>query len=417
MVIPSIACLHTTVYNLDPLIFAHALLSKALNVARILRCFSLYTEVTGFTIKMSETYDVAAGARSGYPCVSVIVPIYNIGGGQLVSLLDCAVGQTLKDIEIICIDDGSTDDSAATVKCYCAKDARIKYYRQEHTGAGAARNKGITLAHGKYIAFWDADDLYDPAMLESMSKALENSGAEIGICKAERVDAKAGKRSNYFTFTEKITPGLNTKDVLQPNLFQLSFAPWNKMFLRELIVKYKIEFQDLPWANDLYFVGRALSLAENVHFLEESYVLYRYNTDKNISENCSNHPLCAVEAWIALRVQLLSEGNLLPCGIRSLNLAYYNALFNNFKRFVNDADASAKIHKLFSRDLLTELESYKDQGLFSLKDKIRLWCIERTSLQGLRWAYRPIGDGSRYHNSVACTWSKIRLALAGIFCM
>ena len=106
------------------------------------------------------------------PKISVIVPVYNVEK-YLRECLDSIVNQTLQDIEIICINDGSTDGSAVILEEYAAKDKRIKILNQENKGAGEARNAGINSAQGKYLAFIDGDDFYCTDFCEKMhNKAL-----------------------------------------------------------------------------------------------------------------------------------------------------------------------------------------------------------------------------------------------------
>ena len=111
--------------------------------------------------------------------VSVIIPIYN-AEGFLRNCLDSVVNQTLRDIEIICVNDGSTDRSELILSEYRQEDSRIKLIRLENSGAGAARNRGIRSARGDYIAFLDADDLYpEAATLEKLYEAAARHGVLI----------------------------------------------------------------------------------------------------------------------------------------------------------------------------------------------------------------------------------------------
>ena len=93
------------------------------------------------------------------PLVSVIVPVYNMSK-YLRQCLDSVLSQTLKEIEIICVDDGSTDDSLEILSEIAVKDSRVRVLQQENKGSGAARNYGISEARGEYIAFMDSDDWY-----------------------------------------------------------------------------------------------------------------------------------------------------------------------------------------------------------------------------------------------------------------
>ncbi|MCL2684165.1 MAG: glycosyltransferase, partial [Synergistaceae bacterium] len=109
------------------------------------------------------------------PKISVIIPVYNVMQ-YLRECLDSVIAQTIKDIEIICVNDGSTDDSYVILQEYEAKDNRIRIFNQENKGAGPARNKAISNATGEYVAFMDPDDSYpDTDILETLyNKAVQN---------------------------------------------------------------------------------------------------------------------------------------------------------------------------------------------------------------------------------------------------
>ena len=111
--------------------------------------------------------------------VSVIVPVYN-GSKYLRMCLNCICAQTLKDIQIICVDDNSTDDSLDILKEYEAKDPRVVViHNDSHTNAGNCRNTGMEFADGEYLSFLDADDFFEPEMLEKAYKTAINDHAEI----------------------------------------------------------------------------------------------------------------------------------------------------------------------------------------------------------------------------------------------
>ena len=97
--------------------------------------------------------------------VSVILPVYN-AGKYLHQCMDSIVNQTLKDIEIICVDDGSSDNSLEILRQYAEKDERVKVIAQANGGAGAARNNGLRAATGEYLSFLDSDDFFELDMLE-----------------------------------------------------------------------------------------------------------------------------------------------------------------------------------------------------------------------------------------------------------
>ena len=119
--------------------------------------------------------------------ISVIIPVYNVEK-YLRECLDSLINQSFKDFEVICIDDGSTDKSYKILEEYSQKDSRIKVLKQEHNGAGAARNLGIEIAKGKYIQFLDSDDYFEPNMLEELYNTAEKFGADMAVCSARKVD-------------------------------------------------------------------------------------------------------------------------------------------------------------------------------------------------------------------------------------
>ena len=108
------------------------------------------------------------------PLVSVIVPTFNIER-YIKKCLDSLLSQTLKEIEIICIDDGSTDNSYEILCEYATKDNRFIILQQENKGAGAARNKGMEISKGEFLAFLDADDFFEADLLEQLYKKAEET--------------------------------------------------------------------------------------------------------------------------------------------------------------------------------------------------------------------------------------------------
>ena len=110
--------------------------------------------------------------------VSVIVPVYN-GEKYIEECMDSIVGQTLREIEIICVDDGSTDGSPEILERFRRQDKRVRLISQENAGAGAARNRGFKEAGGEYLSFLDADDFFEPDMLETAYRKAKEQKAQI----------------------------------------------------------------------------------------------------------------------------------------------------------------------------------------------------------------------------------------------
>lgn len=109
--------------------------------------------------------------------VSVIIPVYNVAP-YLRRNLDSVLGQTLRDIEVICVDDGSDDGCAKILEEYAQKDPRVRVLSQKNAGAGAARNLGLAHAGGEFLSFLDSDDFFESAMLEKMVALAEADNAD-----------------------------------------------------------------------------------------------------------------------------------------------------------------------------------------------------------------------------------------------
>ena len=191
------------------------------------------------------------------PKISVIIPVYN-AEKYLEKCLDSILQQTFREIEVICVDDGSQDASKQILRRYASQDARVIVVEQKNMYAGVARNRGMELAKGKYLIFLDADDFFHPDMLRRAYACSEQYRADITI-----FNVKCFSDQTKITFKGK---WLYNKDLIpqkQPfsmhdiysQIFQITTAaPWNKLFNREFIQREQILFQGTRSTNDVYFV-------------------------------------------------------------------------------------------------------------------------------------------------------------------
>ena len=203
--------------------------------------------------------------------VSVIIPVYNVEA-YLRQCLDSVLNQTLGDMEVICVDDGSTDGSAAILAEYAEKDPRIKVVAQPNAGAGAARNAGLVLAKGEWLSFFDADDVFGSAMLSDMAAAGDAEGADVVAC-------------------APITRG----DIFG----SWQGWAWDKLFRREYVTARKLRFQNLPVSNDLYFTYSALAEAGKIAVVPKTYVMHRKRPG-SVETTRDRSPLAPLEAVKAL---------------------------------------------------------------------------------------------------------------------
>lgn len=218
--------------------------------------------------------------------LSVIIPVYN-AGKWINQTLDSLVSQTYENIEIICVDDGSSDNSKQIINEYAERYRNIKLICQENAGVCAARNRGIEEATGAYIAFIDADDYADANMYKSMIEKMENENSDIVFCEFVRFWPN-GKIQytiensfdmilanpqdiKYFLYsTESITKGntLYTNDI--------HGSVCRSVFLARIIQKESIRFHgDLRFAEDQVFLLEYLQYCARLRYLSNPYIWYR----------------------------------------------------------------------------------------------------------------------------------------------
>lgn len=246
------------------------------------------------------------------PKVSVIIPVYNTER-YLSECLDSVVNQTLKDIEIICVDDGSTDGSLAILREYESKDHRIKILTQEKSNAGEARNFGLSQAKGMYLSFLDADDFFELTMLEHMYACAQNRNADIVVCEMKQFFDASGE---YVCVDWHIRKDLlPTKSVfsfrdIQRNAFRciVSYA-WDKLIKRDLVIENVLHFQSQPVYNDAVFIYKAMISAGSITVLDECLVYYRKRSSKDAVTNSRyEHIDCVYSVLRELKDHLIKIG-------------------------------------------------------------------------------------------------------------
>ena len=247
---------------------------------------------------------------SRQPKISVIIPIYN-AEKYLQECLDSVVNQTMKDIEIICVDDGSTDRSMGILQEYARKDPRISILRQHNQYAGVARNKGLSEAKGRYLVFLDADDFFEWTLLQKQYYQIENTKADICVCGADRYNNKTGKTepSPWLLNRKKVDKTWFCAEDYPDNIFELSScAPWNKIYRADFIKEHHLEFQDTQRANDVFFFMVAVCLAKRIAVLDEVLVHYRVGIEENLQSNNKKSPTDYLKALDKARTRLEEEG-------------------------------------------------------------------------------------------------------------
>lgn len=274
--------------------------------------------------------------------VSVIIPVYNVEK-YLNECLDSVVNQTLDDIEIICVNNGSTDNSLAILESYANSDDRFKIITQTNKGMGSARNVGFKNSSGDYIYYVDSDDFIELNMLEELYKNAINNNSEIVVSKIAR----------FNDFSDKIDysiPGFDFENQfegvdfdnfvfnyieIKHYVLNASFAPWMKLFKRDLIEDNNLYFIESIAFEDVLFHVQSILIADKISFSPNFFYHYRNNPNSIINTSSNG---CDIFKVINLVEKFLIDSK------------YYGDFKNEFDLF--------KITQILNYMLSTKSEEY-----------------------------------------------------------
>lgn len=280
--------------------------------------------------------------------LSVIIPIYNVEK-YLPKCIESVTNQTYKDLEIILVNDGSTDRCGSICDSYGAGDDRIKVVHKQNGGLSSARNIGLDKATGEYIAFLDSDDWIDVEMYETLINLIEREGAEIAVCGFKEVyenETIVNSQTEAITIYDK-TGAVNS--LFESNL-NVRFEVWNKVFTRDIIGD--VRFIEKQIFEDVYF-DRNIFLKMNrlVYFDKQmhNYLKVRAgNTNSHFKEN---------------KLSVFKEFNDFISNLRSLGM---EDSANRFEAYALDSSIAmycSAFELNSSKDILDKLRSQHTQYL------------------------------------------------------
>lgn len=269
--------------------------------------------------------------------LSVIMPVYNTGR-HLRECLDSVLAQTLRDFELICVNDGSTDESEGILDEYARRCPAMKVIRKPHGNAGAARNTGLREARGDYLLFLDSDDVFAPDMFRSLLDGIETAHADMAICGfAKFRDGEPLPQLAQFADWTSLGSPARTVDLFN----RWPGWAWDKLFNRSFIRRLNLEFQEIAVSNDLYFTYMALAHAERIAVSQARFVAHRYRAG-SVETTRSQYPLCPAEAVRALHDALAAEGLLKGSAFHSFAKWVPDLLFWHVNHMA-DSESRAKL--------------------------------------------------------------------------
>lgn len=273
--------------------------------------------------------------------ISVVMPIYN-AFDYLKPAIDSVLNQTLSEIELICVDDGSTDNTLSILKEYQQLDERVRIITENNAGPSTARNKGLARARGKYVIFLDADDFYDYTLLEKLYNVAEEQALDIAICKFDIYNNRKSKfedniRSDHGEIFEddEVVSKSTYPDVI---LSCTTGYVWNKMFRHEFLVEKELVFDpDLRVFEDTHFVVTALSLADRVGKCNERLIHHRVYSNQPRNKLFRKYYRQVPVVYAKIKEFLRAHGMYTPLSQSFLNLSasrcykIYNVLWHDAK--------------------------------------------------------------------------------------
>lgn len=227
--------------------------------------------------------------------ISIIMPVYN-SEKFLINSLNSVINQSFRDFELICIDDGSTDDSLNILEDYARKDSRIRIFSQKNNGSGAARNIGLKMSEGEYICFMDSDDFISGDLLQLTYNNIVFNDSDIVLFKISNI------QDDMETFVtpdlpyEKIFPNADFNDFtfnyhdIKDFILKLYYAPWTKLYKKEFLNQFDdfLFDEDLPY-EDILFHVKSMLRASKISFLPKYLYHYRIDNSDSVSFYSKDH--------------------------------------------------------------------------------------------------------------------------------
>lgn len=236
------------------------------------------------------------------------MPLYN-ADRFLEQAIQSVLNQTYSNFELICIDDASQDSTRDIVEKYIA-DSKVKLFcNLKRMGAAESRNRGLKIAHGEYITFWDGDDYFDRELLAEFIKKCSDKDFDIFVFQYANVESNrigsVVEDCHSKAHIEKFGKVYRLKDCDLIEFFRFSPATWNKIYRMDFIIENSIYFQNLESSNDVYFSEKAIILSKNIinNFTGRAMLHAReHNTASRISSY--RNPMCAYKAVLAIGEEL-----------------------------------------------------------------------------------------------------------------
>ena len=312
-----------------------------------------------------EGTGVRMGESWSGPKVSVIVPVYN-SERYLQQCLDSIIEQTLKEIEVICVNDGSSDHSINILKDYAKRDPRFIIIDQENGGQSKARNAGLNRASGKYIAFVDSDDYISTKMLEKLYQQSEKCGTDITITNLLLFDERTKRTEEfrdigfYLFLKNKIFTAEEYPEIIR------SIGVWDRIFKREFLEKYHIRYAEGLVYEDHLFCIQTILKASCICIVPDFLYYYRKNAGESITDNEAENDKYKLD-YLTIHGKI--QESLKEINIESISEEYWQYFFENAFMHQKNCTNFAFFKKFFkSVQLMLDEKEYAIAQMFENRE-------------------------------------------------
>lgn len=247
------------------------------------------------------------------PLISIIIPVYNVES-YLVYSLESVQKQTYKNLQVILVDDGSTDKSAKICEKFQKKDNRFELYKIDNGGQSRARNVALTKVRGKYVTFVDSDDVLEPTIVEKLFSLLLKYSSEISMCYPSHFYDNSVPK-----FTELSESGVKTRDdVLLDMFYQRDFIPsvWGKLFDFELFNE-NLQFQENIIFEDVEILPRLIERTNKVSYSRSELYGYRHRAESTTTNKFSDKDLDIIYVCNLLEKKYSNLGTDINCAVKA----------------------------------------------------------------------------------------------------
>ncbi len=276
------------------------------------------------------------------PLITVIIPVYNTEP-YLRQCLDSVCGQTYGNLEIICVNDGSTDGSQAILEEYAARDARVKVLVQENAGQAVARNRALDIARGEYVTGLDSDDYLEPHAYERVIAEFPDDSDMLVLETTVFGDAEEEMMRQTQEFYDLKFEGLQKIELEHMQLTDGSF--WGKVIRRTLLEKFQLRFPSGYFFEDASFFFCLMSITRRAFYLKERLHFYRMRKGSTMSYAYEKTPRALDHLKIMVKVaDFYRRCGLLPDKLHMLGYAFQCSC--NFVERFSPAEKADEIAKL-----------------------------------------------------------------------